>query len=65
MVRNMTERPIREVPDAPSRVRRIGRIRYVMEDGTEVIGEPGDHLLIEPGHLAEVMGDEVCVLIDW
>ena len=42
-----------------------GRIRYVMDDGTEVVGEPGDHLLIEPGHLAEVVGDEVCILIDW
>ena len=42
-----------------------GRIRYVFDDGSDVIGEPGDHLLIEPGHLAEVVGDEDCILIDW
>ena len=42
-----------------------GQIRYVMSDGTDVIGESGDLLLIEPGHLAEVVGDEACVLIDW
>ena len=42
-----------------------GHIRYAMSDGTEVIGGPGDLLLIEPGHLAEVVGDVPCVLIDW
>jgi hypothetical protein len=42
-----------------------GRIRYTMNDGSEVVGEPGDHLLIEPGHLAEVAGDEACILLDW
>jgi hypothetical protein len=42
-----------------------GSIRYLMEDGSEVIGVAGDHLLIEPGHLAEVVGNEPCVLIDW
>lgn len=42
-----------------------GRVRYVMDDGSEFIGEPGDHLLIEPGHQAEVMGNDTCVLLDW
>ena len=42
-----------------------GRIRYLMEDGTEEIGAPGDFLFIEPGHRAWVVGDESCVLIDW
>jgi len=42
-----------------------GRIRYVMEDGTELVGEPEDHLFIEPGHRAWVIGDEPCILVDW
>jgi hypothetical protein len=42
-----------------------GRIRYAMDDGTAVEAGPGDHLLIEPGHLAEVVGNEACVLLDW
>jgi hypothetical protein len=42
-----------------------GSIRYVMTDGTSVEAGPGDHLLIEPGHLAEVIGSEACVLLDW
>lgn len=42
-----------------------GRVRYLMTDGTEVHGVPGDVLLIEPGHRAWVEGDETCVLIDW
>jgi hypothetical protein len=42
-----------------------GKIRYLMDDGTEEFGEPGDFLFIEPGHRAWVVGDETCVLIDW
>ncbi len=42
-----------------------GRIRYRMDDGTEVIGQAGDYLEIQPGHLAWVIGDEPCVTIDW
>ncbi len=42
-----------------------GRIRYLMEDGTEEIGSPGDFLFIEPGHRGWVLGEETCVLIDW
>ena len=41
------------------------RIRYLMDDGTEVIGQAGDYLEISPGHLAWVLGDEPCVTIDW
>lgn len=29
-----------------------GRIRYLMDDGTEEIGAPGDALFIQPGHRA-------------
>jgi hypothetical protein len=42
-----------------------GRIRYEMADGTAVEAGPGDHLLIEPGHQATVLGEEACVLLDW
>jgi len=42
-----------------------GRIRYVMNDGTAVEAAAGDHLLIGPGHLAEVVGTEDCLLLDW
>ena len=42
-----------------------GRIRYLMEDGSEETGAPGDFLFIQPGHRAWVVGDETCVLIDW
>ena len=42
-----------------------GRIIYRMVDGSEVEGRAGDFLVIEPGHAGEVVGDELCVLIDW
>jgi hypothetical protein len=42
-----------------------GRIRYEMTDATVVEASAGDHLLIEPGHQATVIGEEDCVLLDW
>lgn len=42
-----------------------GTIRYLMDDGTEVVASEGDALSIPPGHRAWVVGDEGCVLIDW
>lgn len=42
-----------------------GRILYRLEDGSAVAARAGDHVVIEPGHAAEVLGDEDCVLIDW
>lgn len=42
-----------------------GRIRYHSDDGTEVTGEAGDYLFIRPGHTGEVLGEDVCVLVDW
>jgi hypothetical protein len=42
-----------------------GRVRYAMDDGTSVEASAGDHLLIDPGHQAEVLGDADCVLLDW
>jgi hypothetical protein len=42
-----------------------GRIVYRLEDGSAVEAKTGDFLIIEPGHAAEVLGNEECVLIDW
>jgi hypothetical protein len=42
-----------------------GRIRYSMDDGTAIEASAGDHLVIDPGHQAEVIGEEDCVLLDW
>lgn len=42
-----------------------GRMRVVMDDGTELEGGPGDTAIIPPGHNAWVVGDEPCVMIDF
>jgi quercetin dioxygenase-like cupin family protein len=42
-----------------------GRIRVVMDDGSQVEGGPGDAAIIPPGHNAWVVGDEPCVMIDF
>jgi hypothetical protein len=34
-----------------------GRIHYLMQDGTEEFGSPGDSLFIQPGHRAWVVGE--------
>jgi hypothetical protein len=39
-------------------VAQSGRMRIVHEDGTDVEIGPGDTYVIEPGHNAEVVGDE-------
>jgi len=41
-----------------------GRIKTVLEDGTELLGEPGDLALLPPGHDAWVLGDEPFVALD-
>jgi hypothetical protein len=42
-----------------------GRMRVVMDDGTEAEAGPGDVVSIRPGHDAEIVGDETCVFIDF
>jgi len=42
-----------------------GRMRVVMDDGTEGEAGPGDVVSIAPGHDAEIVGDERCVIIDF
>ena len=42
-----------------------GRMKVVMDGGNELEIGPGDVGLIEPGHDAEVVGDEACVFVDF
>lgn len=42
-----------------------GRMKVVMDDGTEMEMGPGDAADIPPGHDAWVIGDEPCVAIDF
>ena len=42
-----------------------GRMRVVMDDGTEDEFGPGDVMIAAPGHDAWVVGDEACVVVDW
>jgi len=40
-------------------------MKVYMEDGTEAEYGAGDLYSIQPGHDAEVIGDEPCVALDW
>lgn len=42
-----------------------GRMRITMDDGDAREIGPGDVVAIPPGHDAEVIGEETCVLIDF
>ncbi|MDQ3741735.1 MAG: cupin domain-containing protein [Actinomycetota bacterium] len=42
-----------------------GRMRIHMDDGATTEIGPGDVVAIPPGHDAEVLGDENCVLLDF
>ena len=42
-----------------------GRMRVVMNDGSEAEAGPGDVVHIEPGHDAWIVGDEDCVFLDF
>jgi len=42
-----------------------GRMKVVMDDGTEMEMGPGDAADIPPGHDAWVIGNEPCVAIDF
>jgi quercetin dioxygenase-like cupin family protein len=42
-----------------------GRMRVHMDDGGETEIGPGQVVAIPPGHDAEVVGDEACVMVDF
>jgi Cupin domain len=42
-----------------------GQMTIHMDDGSDLTVGPGDLAAIEPGHDAEVIGDEACVFIDF
>jgi quercetin dioxygenase-like cupin family protein len=42
-----------------------GRMKVVMDDGTEGEARPGMAVVIPPGHDAWVEGDEACVVLDF
>ena len=42
-----------------------GRMKVMMDDGSEGECGPGDVVAIPPGHDAVVVGDEACVFIDF
>ncbi|HEX8076149.1 MAG TPA: cupin domain-containing protein [Thermoleophilaceae bacterium] len=42
-----------------------GRMRVFMDDGSEGEVGPGDVMAIPPGHDAETVGDEACVVLDF
>jgi hypothetical protein len=42
-----------------------GKLAIRMDDGTELIAEPGDVTSLPSGHDAWVVGDEPVVVIDW
>ena len=42
-----------------------GRMKVVMEDGTEMELEPGDAMWLPPGHDAWIVGDDSCVVVDF
>lgn len=42
-----------------------GRMRVTMADGDQYEMGPGDVFRIEPGHDAEVLGDEACIAVDF
>ncbi|MGC1133732.1 MAG: cupin domain-containing protein [Nitrososphaeraceae archaeon] len=42
-----------------------GRVKTVMDDGTEVESGPGSVGMVQPGHNTRVVGDEPAVIIDF
>ena len=43
----------------------LGRMKIYMDDGSDSEVGPGDVVAIPPGHDAEVVGDEACVMVDF
>ena len=42
-----------------------GQLGILMDDGTELVAEPGDVTSLPSGHDAWVIGGEPAVMVDW
>jgi mannose-6-phosphate isomerase-like protein (cupin superfamily) len=42
-----------------------GQMKITMDDGTETMASAGDVFVIPPGHVAEVVGDEPCISLEF
>jgi quercetin dioxygenase-like cupin family protein len=42
-----------------------GRMKVLMDDGSEIEVGPGDAFRMQPGHDAWIVGDEACELLDF
>lgn len=42
-----------------------GRLHVVMDDGSDTEIQPGDVVVIQPGHDAWTVGEEACVFVDF
>jgi quercetin dioxygenase-like cupin family protein len=42
-----------------------GHLTVRMDDGTEENFDPGDVMIVHPGHDAWTVGNEACVMLDW
>jgi hypothetical protein len=42
-----------------------GRLAILMDDGSELVAEPGDVTSLPSGHDAWVLGDEPVIAVDW
>jgi len=42
-----------------------GHLTVRMDDGSEMNFDPGDVMVVHPGHDAWTVGNEPCVMIDW
>jgi hypothetical protein len=42
-----------------------GKLAILMDDGTELVAEPGDITSLPSGHDAWVLGEEPVVVVDW
>ena len=42
-----------------------GHLTVRMDDGSETNFDPGDLMIVAPGHDAWVVGNEACIMLDW
>ena len=55
----------RQLSSSPHGLHDSGQMTIRMDDGEELTYGPGDFMVTPPGHDAWIVGDELCVVIDW